>query len=201
MEKVEELSLIEKIGQLFLIGLEENKITNATKEMILKYKIGGFILYKKNYKNYHEMLKIINELKEINRNNRIPLLVDKLFPVSLSKKIIKKYLREKENYDGVIITDDIKMQAISFFYGVERATKRALTVGNDVIMIKAGYKKEKCIMHSILKNKKLLNIIDKKVERILRLKEKYNINDISTQGCNIEEINNLIQEINNKLNL
>lgn len=65
MEKVEELSLIEKIGQLFLIGLEENKITNATKEMILKYKIGGFILYKKNYKNYHEMLKIINELKEI----------------------------------------------------------------------------------------------------------------------------------------
>ena len=127
--------------------------------------------------------------------------VDKLFPVSLSKKIIKKYLREKENYDGVIITDDIKMQAISFFYGVERATKRALTVGNDVIMIKAGYKKEKCIMHSILKNKKLLNIIDKKVERILRLKEKYNINDISTQGCNIEEINNLIQEINNKLNL
>ena len=88
------------------------------------------------------MLKIINELKEINRNNRIPLLVDKLFPVSLSKKIIKKYLREKENYDGVIITDDIKMQAISFFYGVERATKRTLTVGNDVIMIKAGYKKE-----------------------------------------------------------
>ena len=87
------------------------------------------------------MLKIINELKEINRNNRIPLLVDKLFPVSLSKKIIKKYLREKENYDGVIITDDIKMQAISFFYGVERATKRALTVGNDVIMIQVIKKK------------------------------------------------------------
>ena len=75
MVKVEELSLAEKFGQLFLIGLEEKKISNQTREMIEKYKIGGFILYKKNYNNYQEMLSIINELKEINKKNRIPLFI------------------------------------------------------------------------------------------------------------------------------
>lgn len=75
MVKVEELSLIEKIGQLFLIGFEGNTITDETREMIEKYKIGGFILYRKNYKNYEEMLKVINELKKINEKNKIPLFI------------------------------------------------------------------------------------------------------------------------------
>ena len=75
MVNIDELTLTEKMGQLFLIGLEEKKITNETRTMIEKYKIGGFILYKKNYNNYEEMLSIINELKEINQKNRIPLLI------------------------------------------------------------------------------------------------------------------------------
>ena len=75
MVNIDELTLTEKIGQLFLIGIEEKYITAETRIMIEKYKIGGFILYKKNYNNYEEMLSIINELKEINQKNRIPLLI------------------------------------------------------------------------------------------------------------------------------
>lgn len=72
---IEELTLEEKIGQLFMIELEEGKITNKTIEMIQKYKIGGFILYSKDYQNYEEMLEIVNQLKETNKENKIPLWI------------------------------------------------------------------------------------------------------------------------------
>ncbi len=72
---IEELTLEEKIGQLFMIELEEGAITKETIEMIQKYKIGGFILYARNYHNYKEMLQIVNQLKEINQVNKIPLWI------------------------------------------------------------------------------------------------------------------------------
>ena len=123
--------------------------------------------------------------------------VDKFFPVSLSKKIINKYLRGHLEYKGVVMTDDIKMQAISFFYGVKNAIKRAILVGNDIVMMRLGYLKEKQIIYKLQKNKKIINIIDEKVERIIKLKEKYKLNDNIVPGCNIEEINKQIEYLNN----
>ena len=125
--------------------------------------------------------------------------IDKIFPVSLSKKIINQYLRQKLEYDGVVMTDDIKMQAVSFFYGVKFAIKRALLVGHDIIMMRLGYKKEKKLINHIIKNEKLINNIglDRKVERILNLKEKYNINNNPSNGCDVNSINERIIELNN----
>ena len=43
--------------------------------------------------------------------------------------------------------------------------------------------------------------IDKSVTRILRIKEKYNISDKKKiNGCNIEELNKQIEELNSILN-
>lgn len=72
---IEQLSLEEKIAQMLIISLKENEITKETINMIQKYKIGGIILYRKDYKSYAEMLKTINKLKEISRINKIPLLI------------------------------------------------------------------------------------------------------------------------------
>lgn len=69
------LSLEEKIAQMFLIALEEKEITQKTVKMIEKYKIGGIILYRKNYDNYEEMIQLVNKLKQINRINAIPLFI------------------------------------------------------------------------------------------------------------------------------
>lgn len=44
---IEELSLEEKIGQMLIIGMDTNYITDRIKNMIQKYKIGGIILYRK----------------------------------------------------------------------------------------------------------------------------------------------------------
>ena len=73
--KIEDLSLEEKIGQMIIVGIDESKITERTRKLILKYKIGGIILYRKNFKSYEEMVKLIKDLKELNSQNKIPLFI------------------------------------------------------------------------------------------------------------------------------
>ena len=72
---IEELTIKEKIGQMIIIGLETNHITERIKKMITEYKIGGIILYRKNFSTYKEMVKLINDLKQLNKSNKIPLFI------------------------------------------------------------------------------------------------------------------------------
>lgn len=129
--------------------------------------------------------------------------VDKKYPASLSKKVIQKYLIEKYNYNGLIITDDMKMMAIRLHYNMKRAVKRAILAGNDIVMIGLSYKKVdriiKYIIGQIKKGKMSEERINKSVEKILRIKEKYNITDEKTSGFDINKINEQIEKLNNSL--
>lgn len=129
--------------------------------------------------------------------------VDKKYPASLSKKVIQKYLIEKYNYNGLIITDDMKMMAIRLHYNMKRAVKRAILAGNDIVMIGLSYKKVdriiKYIIGQIKKGKISEERINKSVEKILRIKEKYNITDEKTSGFDINKINEQIEKLNNSL--
>ena len=65
-----DLSLEEKIGQMIIYGINDVNVTERLKFMIKQYKIGGVILYKKNYKTYDELINLVNELKEANKDMR-----------------------------------------------------------------------------------------------------------------------------------
>lgn len=356
--KIEELTWQEKLGQMFLIGANNKYIDQVLKEMIINYKIGGIILYRKNYDSYQDMLKFINDLKELNRNhNKIPLLIaidqeggrcnrmpkefenllsptsitkkkdlelverasritarmlkqsgvnlnfapvldvkrfedshpignrcygetveevcqygitamkemkeekilavvkhfpghgatmtdshmflpiikkkidfleqndiipfkqamqegadaimvghlmvkelSNIYPASLSKKCVTDYIRNQLGYQGLILTDDLKMKAIQLIYGSTHATKLAFYAGNDIIMNRLNYGSITKTMRSILKqskkNSKIENRINDSVTRILEMKIKYNITDAKVTGCDIEEINHEITDIN-----
>ena len=72
---IKNLSLEEKIGQMLMVGFEGNKITQRNIEQIQKYKVGGIILYKRNFDSYDEMINLITRLKELNKVNKIPLFI------------------------------------------------------------------------------------------------------------------------------
>lgn len=72
---LEELSIREKIGQMIMIGLDTNYITERITKMISDYKIGGIILYRKNFNTYDQMIKLINDIKTLNKKNKIPLFI------------------------------------------------------------------------------------------------------------------------------
>jgi beta-N-acetylhexosaminidase len=57
-------------------------------------------------------------------------------PATLSKPIIEGLLRDRLGYCGVVMTDDIDMQAITKTHDRRRAMIEALNAGNDLIMIR-----------------------------------------------------------------
>lgn len=57
-------------------------------------------------------------------------------PATLSSAIIKGILRDRLGFDGVVVTDDLDMEAISATHDRRRAVIDALKAGNDLIMIK-----------------------------------------------------------------
>jgi len=129
-------------------------------------------------------------------------LTDKL-PASISRNFINKYLREKYNYDGLVITDDIKMGSVNLIYK-SVAFKKAFSSGSDIILFKYNNGDEKVINKIVDKVKNgIIDIsdINRSVDRIIKMKEKYKINDnIDFDGCNIVKINKEIDKINNIYN-
>ena len=73
--KIEELNLEERIGQMFIVGMNTSNIIDKIDDLILKYKIGGILLYKKNYKNCDQLIEIINYIKKLNMSNKVPILI------------------------------------------------------------------------------------------------------------------------------
>lgn len=357
--KIEELSIQEKVGQMLIIGMDTNYITERIKTMITKYKIGGIILYRKNFNTYQEMLDLIGQLKKINQGNKLPLwiaidqeggrvnrmpkeilnlpsanqiatkggikeveksaeIIGKIlrqsgyhinfapvldlkrfqnkhaigdrcygaekeevaqngivvmkklqeegvlpvikhfpghgatkqdshyllpvinqkmkqlekedmypfeqaiqngaeailvghlliknitgiYPASLSRKFIGKYLRKKYRYNRLVITDDLKMRAIRFIYGEEFALKKAVEAGNDVIVFRFNKEKERKAIEKIIKQVKEGKIkesrINRSVRRIMKAKQKYNISDEENiEGIDIASINEEIRRIRN----
>ena len=131
--------------------------------------------------------------------------VDKKYPASLSKKVIQKYLIEKYNYKGLIITDDLKMMAIQLHYNMKKAVVKAIEAGNDIIMIGLPYKKVNKIIKFIVKEVKNGRIkeerINESVEKIIEIKEKYKISDQKVNGFSITEINEKIKNLNEKVEI
>lgn len=350
------LSIEEKIGQMVMIGMDTNFITDRIKKMITQYKIGGILLYRKNFNTYEDMLKLINDLKELNKNNKLPLFIaidqeggrvnrmppeiknlpsanrltqlnnldiilestkitskllknsgfnlnfapvldikrfddshpigDRcygttkekvtkyaipvmkefqnqgiipvvkhfpghgltkldshillpiiksditklenediypflqaihegadailvshiliknetgIYPASLSKHFIVKYLRKKYRFSGLIITDDLKMKSIRFIYGPILAVEKAFKAGNDIILFRFNHKEEEKALSRILKLAKKGEIknshINQSVNRIIKIKEKYKLSENNTKELDITLINNEIEKI------
>ena len=358
--EINELTLQEKIGQMIIIGMDTNYITERIETMIKKYKIGGIILYRKNFSTYAEMLELIRKLKKLNAKNKIPLfiaidqeggrvnrmpkeiknlppanlvaekgeielvktsaqitgkilkesgynlnfapvldikrfenkhpigdrcygenkekvakygievmkelqkqgiipvikhfpghgatkqdshnflpIINKkikdlenedmypfkqaikngadailvghllirnitgMYPTSLSRKFIAKYLRIQYRYNGLIITDDLKMKAIKFIYGADVAVRKAFEAGNDIIVFRFNKEEEKRVIEKIIKLVKSKKIkesrINRSVKRIIKTKEKYKISDTEEiRGIDIEEINKQIEQVRQK---
>ena len=123
------------------------------------------------------------------------------FPASISEAFNRKYLREKNNYNGLIITDEINMLKRSLRYRLVYLRK-ALMSSNDIILVKIktveeGYK-------IIDKCKKVCNKenLDASVKRIINVKEKYKLNDKNDyNGPDIDEVNIMIDKINSKVEI
>lgn len=126
--------------------------------------------------------------------------MSKTLPASLSRKFIGKYIRKKLKFNGLVITDDLKMRAIRFVYGYKIAVRQAFTSGCDIVMFRFDRKDEKNAIFQAYKMARTGQLkearLNRSVKRILKIKEKYNISDTEDfNGISIPSINERIQKI------
>jgi len=352
-EKIDKMTIDEKIGQMVIAGFDGTETSENVKNLVEKYKIGGLILFKKNIKTPGQLLSLINSIKMLNQNNKLPLffsvdeeggsltrmpddlkklptnekvglinnedfsynigsiiaqevkcfgfnldfapvldinsnpknpvigirsfgpdknLVSKLgvatmkgiqsqniipvvkhfpghgdtsvdshfalpvvnhdlerlknfelvpfenaiendadavmvahillkkidpnFPSSLSKAVITDLLRYDLRFNGVVITDDMTMDAILKNYNLGDAAVTSVNAGADIILVCHGYERQIEVLNSLKKavedGKLTEDRIDESLYRILKLKQKYNLSDDAIDSFNIEDINNKI---------
>jgi beta-N-acetylhexosaminidase len=74
-KQVKSMTLEEKIGQMIIAGVQGTELTEETKSFLSKYKVGGLILYKNNIVSQAQAVQFLNQLKEANREGKVPLFL------------------------------------------------------------------------------------------------------------------------------
>ncbi len=100
--------------------------------------------------------------------------VDKDYPASLSAKV-HELIRDKLGFEGVIMTDDLIMEAITDYIGDENAAVLAVKSGNDLIL-SSNYEEQYPAVLDAVKNGEITEKqLDASVTRILTMKLKLGI--------------------------
>lgn len=102
---------------------------------------------------------------------------DNKLPASLSKNILQKLLRNKLNFKGLIITDELNMKGITSNYSLEDGALKALIAGSNMVLFNLNEKSTTKAFHYIHKNldhnKTLKNNIEDSYKRIKAVKNKF----------------------------
>lgn len=61
--------------------------------------------------------------------------LDASVPATLSRAVITGLLRERLGYEGIVVSDDLDMQAIAAHFGIGDAAVRAIDAGCDVLLL------------------------------------------------------------------
>ncbi|MCK4935828.1 MAG: glycoside hydrolase family 3 C-terminal domain-containing protein [Elusimicrobiales bacterium] len=181
-------ALVSKIGKALINGLKASEIISVGKH---------FPGHGATISDSHKTLPVLKiSSQELNKihlapfrmaiETQVPAIMtahilypalDKKYPATLSKTLIKDLLREILNFKGMIITDSMDMKAITSKQGIPKAAVRALAAGADYILIgKGDFDKTKAEILKALKTGKLKEKrINDAFDRIISCKKKYNL--------------------------
>lgn len=95
--------------------------------------------------------------------------IDPEYPASLSQPM-NYYLRLAMNFGGVIITDDLSMDAIAAQYGTEEAAVLAVLAGNDLLCSTEFETQYSAVLKACRSGRIPETVLNEAVERVLRWK-------------------------------
>ncbi len=106
----------------------------------------------------------------------LPNVTDDNLPSSLSKFIISNILRQKLQYNGIVITDALNMNAITLYYNSDEAALMAIEAGADILLmpddLDLAYKS---LCETVKSNTISEKRIDESLKRIFSLKYDRNL--------------------------
>jgi beta-N-acetylhexosaminidase len=127
----------------------------------------------------YRMLIKKNNIHSVMSSHIYNATIDSLYPASLSPNFIEKKLRKELNYNGVVISDDLQMGAISNYYSLEEIVIQSINAGNDILIfsqyfnpdIKLPEKVVQIIKDAVKSGKISEQRINESFERIIKLKK------------------------------
>lgn len=126
---------------------------------------------------------------------------DDQYPASLSEAIITGLLREELGFEGVVMTDDLSMNAIGKQYEIGEAAVQSIRAGTDLLMIvnpNEAVVALDALEEAVHSGGLSEEMVDQRVHRILTLKEKYELSDDLLEEINVDEINQFTRKKINK---
>lgn len=205
-----DVSDINSVSMNYVKGLEEKRVIAVCKHFpghgVTRYDSHFISPYVFNYKDIlNKHIKtfeyVINEgISAIMVSHLVIRKLTKGLPSSISNYFIKNYLRDRYNFLGVVISDEINMIRNNFL-SKRYLVKKLINSGCDITLVKV--KNNDCnILDKYIKmvsnNKDYMYELDKSVERIIKLKEKFNVNDNLVSKIDIDGFNKKIDELNEK---
>ncbi|MBQ8688290.1 MAG: beta-hexosaminidase [Ruminococcus sp.] len=97
--------------------------------------------------------------------------IDSQTPASLSP-VIHAYLRSTMGFEGVILTDDLVMQAITDRYGAEEAAVLAILAGNDLLCSTDYRTQYEAVYAAVLEGRIDIDTLNNAVRNVLEWKTK-----------------------------
>lgn len=107
-------------------------------------------------------------------SHNIVKAMDENHPASLSEKV-HKILREELGFTGIIMTDDLAMDAVKEYADNGEAAVQAVLAGNDMIISSNFAEQKQEVLNAIKDNRISENTINIAVRRILAMKYAYGI--------------------------
>lgn len=94
---------------------------------------------------------------------------DPSLPASLSPAV-HQYLREAMGFSGVILTDDLVMQAITDTYGAGEAAVMAVLAGNDLLCSTEYATQYQAVLDAVLEGRIDIDVLNQAVRHVLHWK-------------------------------
>lgn len=127
--------------------------------------------------------------------------IDSKYPSSMSYEIVTNILRKDLGFNGLVVSDDMTMGAITENYSIEEASIKAINAGMDLLLVCQKYENTENVLKA-LKEAALNGTISKErldnaLYNIISIKKKYISNkeydnDITIDGIN-QKITNLFR--------
>ena len=101
----------------------------------------------------------------------VPNILGNYTPSTLSEQMITGYLREELGYDGIVITDSMRMGAIVNYYDPAQAAVMVLQAGGDMILMPEDFiSARQAVLDAVTNNVLTEERIDESLRRIYRVK-------------------------------
>ncbi|SDY11559.1 beta-N-acetylhexosaminidase [Salimicrobium album] len=124
---------------------------------------------------------------------------DEQYPASMSEAVITDVLRDDLGFEGVVITDDLTMGAITNEYSVEDAAVETVKAGGDLLLMAHDSNLISTVFNELktaVENGELSEArINESVARIADLKEKYQITGEQTPSPDFQPVNRKVEEV------